>query len=817
MTSITRQAPTSEHTNEDSLTWRVTFNEAVQNVNAADFTITGPNSSTTLAVAPVTGMETTTYDVAAAGDNLATYDGTAVLGFASNHDIRDMAGNALVSTPTPTGTDDNSFVVDNTAPTLAISGLSGTITGPVTATFTFGEAVTGFDATDITVGNGAASAFTETATGTTWTALITPSGSPVTVDVAAGAATDRAGNGNTAATRASAAYTAPGVTLSQSSLTLTELGAASDAEKTYTVILDTDPGANVTITVSSNDTTAVLVDTDSDMAGDQSTLTFTTSDWSQAQTVTLRAVNDGDALAETVTITHAAAVSPTTNPYHQIDIDDVTATTVDAGHGAVLSKTALTVAENGGEGTYTIALKSQPSVSTGIVLTPIGDAATLSSSLFTFTSSNWRTAQTVTVTGVNDNIDNAGDARTVTINHSTSTSDPNYNGRSFGNVTVTVTDDDAVPVLANAIPDQAATAGTAFSYQVPANAFTDADGDSLTYSATRPDDTALPTWLTFTAGTRTFSGTPQAGDTGTVTVKVTAADGISGAASDTFNIVVSAAYGITITESGGTSVSEDGGTDSYTVVLNRAPSHSVTVTATAGAGTEVHASGGTAGATASLTFTTANWSQAQTITVTGVDDDIDNAGDARTVTIAHATSSTDGGYNITNAGTVSVTVTDDDTAGLAFSPDPASVNEGATGSYTVVLTSQPTADVTVTISGHGGSDLTIGSASLTFTSANWSAPQSVSLTAAEDLNGADDEITLSHAPSGGGYGSAQDKDLTVTIIDDENDTTAPTVTQGHPKVATPPSDRYFGPCLPSGPPFCRPSDIGAIIRLAIQK
>ena len=97
------------------------------------------------------------------------------------------------------------------------------------------------------------------------------------------------------------------------------------------------------------------------------------------------------------------------------------------------------------------------------------------------------------------------------------------------------------PTVANAIPDQAATAGTAFSYAFPANTFSDADtGDTLSYTATKADDTALPTWLVFTAGTRTFSGTPQAADIGTVAVKVTASDGNGGSVSDEFDITVAA-------------------------------------------------------------------------------------------------------------------------------------------------------------------------------------------------------------------------------------------------------------------------------------
>ena len=40
MTSIVRQTPSGATTNADELTWRVTFSEAVANVDAADFRIT---------------------------------------------------------------------------------------------------------------------------------------------------------------------------------------------------------------------------------------------------------------------------------------------------------------------------------------------------------------------------------------------------------------------------------------------------------------------------------------------------------------------------------------------------------------------------------------------------------------------------------------------------------------------------------------------------------------------------------------------------------------------------------------------------------
>ncbi len=96
------------------------------------------------------------------------------------------------------------------------------------------------------------------------------------------------------------------------------------------------------------------------------------------------------------------------------------------------------------------------------------------------------------------------------------------------------------PTVANVIPNQTAQVGTALNYAFPANTFADTDtSDTLTYTATQSDDSALPSWLSFAAATRTFSGTPQAADVGTVSVKVTASDGTD-SVSNTFDIVVSA-------------------------------------------------------------------------------------------------------------------------------------------------------------------------------------------------------------------------------------------------------------------------------------
>ena len=97
------------------------------------------------------------------------------------------------------------------------------------------------------------------------------------------------------------------------------------------------------------------------------------------------------------------------------------------------------------------------------------------------------------------------------------------------------------PVVASAIATQGATEDSAFSFVVPLTTFSDADaplGDTLTYMASLANGNPLPSWLSFDAGTRTFSGTPTNGDVGALALKVTATDptGASVASAFTLNV-----------------------------------------------------------------------------------------------------------------------------------------------------------------------------------------------------------------------------------------------------------------------------------------
>ncbi len=189
-----------------------------------------------------------------------------------------------------------------------------------------------------------------------------------------------------------------------------------------------------------------------------------------------------------------------------------------------------------------LALKANSSTRTGFTVTwdAVENAAgytataTQGSNSFTGTVDTRGTTPEAVFTGLT-----ASTTYTVTV---TATGDANYAASEASDGFEVTTTANQIPTVGTAIPDQTATVDTAFEYIFPADTFSDADSDSLTYTATKSDDSALSsTWLTFTASERKLAGTPQAGDTGTLMVKVTASDGMGGSVSDTFNIVVSEA------------------------------------------------------------------------------------------------------------------------------------------------------------------------------------------------------------------------------------------------------------------------------------
>ena len=144
-----------------------------------------------------------------------------------------------------------------------------------------------------------------------------------------------------------------------------------------------------------------------------------------------------------------------------------------------------------------------------------------------------------------------------------------------------------------------------------------------------------------------------------------------------------------------------------------------------------------------------------------------------------AATSADSTYAGRDVSDVSVTNTDNDSAGITVSPISGPTTEaGGTATFTVVLTSRPTADVTVGLSSGDTTEGTVGPASLTFTNLNWNTPQTVTVTGVDDVLDDGDVaytiITAAATSTDTVYNGINAADVAVTNTD--NDAAGITVT-----------------------------------------
>jgi Ca2+-binding RTX toxin-like protein len=115
-----------------------------------------------------------------------------------------------------------------------------------------------------------------------------------------------------------------------------------------------------------------------------------------------------------------------------------------------------------------------------------------------------------------------------------------HGGTAEQQVAITVQPVNDAPVVAQAIAAQSIPEDTAWNFTVPAGTFVDVDGDALTFGARQSDGSALPAWLTFNAGSRTFTGTPPANYNGALALVVSATDPAGASASASFTLNVTA-------------------------------------------------------------------------------------------------------------------------------------------------------------------------------------------------------------------------------------------------------------------------------------
>ena len=559
-----------------------------------------------------------------------------------------------------------------------------------------------------------------------------------------------------------------GITVAPTDLNIDEGGASG----TYTVVLTSAPSVgNVTVMRDNGDPANKL-----GFGSSPASLLFTAANWNMPQTVSVGGATDSDDTDDVATITHMVTVSDVMSDYDGATAAPVTVNVNDTGRDELrINPTTLTINEDG-SGIYTIRLSSNTTGGAVAVVTPMS-ADTAIATVFpttpiTFASGTWATERTITVRGVADaDFDN----ETVTITHTVT----GYNAPPAV-VTVTVLDTtpaDTAPAFVSGVPvpDQTYTAGTQIATLTLPEVDSNNPGNGApVYTLTPQAD--IPGGLNFDDTARTLSGTPNAvaaATTVTLTYTVADSDGVSGAADEdslTFTITVNPATPVTpagVTISTPTLTVTEGGDGNYTVVLDTQPSADVMITPSV---TPATASVSPTGA---LTFTAGNWNDEQTVTVTGVADA--DATDNTPAVVSHASTSTDTDYDtLTNIDSVTVTITEAQTRGVTFTPPNVAVGEGGDATYTVELDSEPTGNVTVTLSVSGdvadhGVTITTDT-TLTFDDSNWDTPQDVSVAAAEDdADFAHETATISHAVDGADYATTNADDVVVTVTDDDSD------------------------------------------------
>jgi len=227
---------------------------------------------------------------------------------------------------------------------------------------------------------------------------------------------------------------------------------------------------------------------------------------------------------------------------------------------------------------------------------------------------------------------------------------------------------------------------------------------------------------------------------------------------DTAGISVSAISGHT---------SETGATAEFTVVLGSESTANVTINVFSNDTTEGSDSSN------SLVFTSGNWNVPQVVTVTGQDDDIDD-GDVAYSIITNAASSADPKYQNLNPADVSVINLDDDTAGIEISAVSGDTSEtGMTATFTIELDSEPTADVSISLSSSNEAEGLVSPIIVTFTPAAWFEERLVTITGQDDdVKDGDVSYTIITAPAVSAdpnYSGLDPADVTLSNQDDDGE------------------------------------------------
>jgi hypothetical protein len=225
----------------------------------------------------------------------------------------------------------------------------------------------------------------------------------------------------------------PGFTVSPISGNTSETGGLAS----FTMRLNTQPSANVTVTLLSTDNT--------EGTASPTSVSFTNLTWNIPQIITATGVNDDVDDGDQTYIIQTDPAASSDIDYDNVNPADVTVVNIDDDSaGFTVSSISGNTSEDGITATFTIRLTSQP---TSTVTIPVisSDTAegTVAPASLDFIALNWNTPQTVTVTGVDDALTDGTVAYTIQTGPATS-GDPGYNNLNPNDVSLLNLDNDGV-------------------------------------------------------------------------------------------------------------------------------------------------------------------------------------------------------------------------------------------------------------------------------------------------------------------------------------------------------------------------------------
>jgi 6-phosphogluconolactonase (cycloisomerase 2 family) len=514
---------------------------------------------------------------------------------------------------------------------------------------------------------------------------------------------------------------------------------------TFTVVLDAIPSSDVVISVVSSDPGEASVDV--------SSLTFTPGTWQTPQTVTVTGVDDGLADGDqNVAVRLSIDDANSDDAFDGLSDKIVPVTTSDndvASFQIIESGGATEVGESGGTDSFEVVLGVTPLAS--VVLTVASEdegEVTVNKASLTFTPENWSTPQVVTVTGVDDHVVDGDQTILIRLSVLDAASHSRFDPLSDQTLPVTTSDNDPAGFTVNEIDSETivSEAGDSDYLIVYLNAAPLSNVVLSVQSEDLGEVIADPTTLTFTPGNFaapqlvTVQGVDDAiADGPQVTQLVLAV--IDEESDDAFDTVPTQSVSVTTTNddpagfalvaSGGmTTVSESGTTDVLYVSLDQAPAGNVVLDVVADDSSEVSVDQD------SLTFTPSDWNAPQAVLVTGVDDALTDGDQVSAVRVSVNDDLSDDAFDALPDQTALVTTTDNDIPGFTIeetSGNSVVTEDGATDQFTVVLDAAPTTPVVLAIATLDPTEVTVDSEQLTFTPANWSTPQTITLTGMDDV------------------------------------------------------------------------------------